>query len=135
MPEITKVAVVQLCATPDVAENLRIAADLVREAHTRDAEVVMLPEAFAFLGPDKEKRKILERLPVDPYDKGGPIFEQCRELACRYGVHLQFLLLNPQTISWLSWHSPKQPQYLLLLGQKAHQSTFSHLLQKVSLHF
>ena len=88
MPKITRVAVAQLCATPDVAENLRIAGKLVREAHTRDAEVVMLPEAFAFLGPEKEKRKILERLPTDPYEKGGPIFEQCRELACRYAVHL-----------------------------------------------
>ena len=40
------------------------------------------------MGPDKEKRKILEILPADPYEKGGPILEQCRELACKYGIHL-----------------------------------------------
>ena len=75
-PRATQVAVLQLCATPDVAGNLATVATLAREARSAGAEVITLPEAFAFIGPDREKQKILEPLPG-----GGPILEACRELA------------------------------------------------------
>jgi predicted amidohydrolase len=80
-PRATKVAVVQLCATPDVAENLATVEKLVIRAGGEGAEVVLIPEAFAFLGPEKVKRTILERLPESPHAAGGPILERCRDLA------------------------------------------------------
>ena len=77
----TKVAAVQLCSTPDVAENLATIEQLVGQACSAGAEVVLVPEAFAFLGPEKLKRTILERLPEIPDAPGGPILERCRNLA------------------------------------------------------
>jgi predicted amidohydrolase len=84
----TKVAVVQLCATPEVAENLATVDQLVKQACAEGAEVALIPEAFAFLGPEKIKRAILERLPDDPLGTGGPILEHCRNLARSQGCHL-----------------------------------------------
>ncbi len=78
---ITKVAVAQLCATPDVSENLATIEQLVKHACGEGAAVVLVPEAFAFLGPEKVKRTILEHLPVEPHAAGGPILERCRALA------------------------------------------------------
>jgi predicted amidohydrolase len=78
-----RVAAVQLCATPDVGANLESAHRLARAAREAGADVVMLPEAFAFLGPDRDKQKILEPLP-----DGGPILEQCRRLATELGCDL-----------------------------------------------
>ncbi len=80
---MTRVACVQLCATPDWQANLECTARLVGEARDGGAEVVLLPEAFAFLGPEAEKRKILEPLP-----RGGPILDRCRSIANEHRVHL-----------------------------------------------
>jgi predicted amidohydrolase len=84
----TRVAAVQLCATPDVAANLATSADLVGQACDAGAEVVMLPEAFAFLGPEKLKRELLEPLPSEPGGAAGPILERCREIAHTHGCEL-----------------------------------------------
>ena len=86
------IGAVQLCATPDVEANLDQAERLTREARDRGAEVVLLPEAFAFLGPEKAKEEILEPLP-DPEGAGigftpGPIFARCQALARDTGAHL-----------------------------------------------
>jgi deaminated glutathione amidase len=71
-----RAAVVQLRSTPDVAANLARVEGLVAEARALGAELVLLPEAFAYLGPEAEKLRIAEPLP-----EGGPILARCRELA------------------------------------------------------
>ena len=87
-----RVAGIQLCATPDVAANLANAERLVRQARERGADVVLLPEAFAFLGPEKDKEAILEPLPDPAADPAGftpgPILGRCQEIARDAGVHL-----------------------------------------------
>lgn len=86
--EPTRVAAVQLCATPDVSRNLDNAARLTREARARGAATVMLPEAFAFLGPEKQKEAVLEALLGSGNDTPGPILAACQALAKETGVHL-----------------------------------------------
>jgi predicted amidohydrolase len=44
-----RVAVVQLVSTADVQQNLRAAANLIRQAATAGAELILLPENFAVL--------------------------------------------------------------------------------------
>lgn len=92
MPTTTRVAAVQLCATPDVERNLAQAERLVREAAGQGARAVFLPEAFAFLGPEDDKQRLLEPLPAgdggDGSEPAGPILERCRRLARETGVDL-----------------------------------------------
>lgn len=85
-PVDRRIALVQLCAGPDVAANLKTVDALVAEGADRGAATVLLPEAFAFLGPERDKRAIVEALP--PAASPGPILEHCRQLARRHGVHL-----------------------------------------------
>ena len=94
MSRVTRAAVVQLCATPDVAANLATTAELVREARSAGAEVILLPEAFSFLGPESAKADMLEWLPASVDQAGaagfepGPILSQCQSLARETGSHL-----------------------------------------------
>ncbi len=91
MPRITRTAAIQLCATPDVDANLRTAERLVTDAVGAGAEVVMLPEAFAFLGPEQEKQALLEPLPQAGGTAGfqpGPILQRCQQLARKNECHL-----------------------------------------------
>jgi predicted amidohydrolase len=84
---VTRVGLVQLCATTDVAANLDTTERLVREAVADGARVVLLPEAFAFIGPDRLKREIVEPIVSD----GGadtPILDRCRALARENGIEL-----------------------------------------------
>ena len=76
MPKPTLVAAIQNCAGPDVNKNLDTICALSRGAASAGAEAIFVPEAFAFLGPDEAKQKIVEFLP-----EGGPILERCRKLA------------------------------------------------------
>jgi len=78
-----RTAVLQMRSTPDVAANLESVERLTARAVQRGAEFVMLPEAFAFIGPDAQKQAITEPLPA-----GGPILERCRKLASTHRVHL-----------------------------------------------
>jgi predicted amidohydrolase len=78
-----RTAVIQMRSTPDVAANLASAQRLIERAAQRGAECVLLPEAFAFIGPDAQKQQITEPLP-----EGGPILNQCQTLARQFGVHL-----------------------------------------------
>jgi predicted amidohydrolase len=71
-----KVAAVQLTSTADVEQNLATCERLVREAAADGARLVMLPEAFAYLGPGDGKLAIAEPLPG-----GGPVLERCQKLA------------------------------------------------------
>jgi deaminated glutathione amidase len=88
-PVTTRVAAIQLCATPDVEANLAQAERLVGEACERGARVVFLPEAFAYLGPERDKQALLETLPEPDATTGaGPILTRCRNLARQAAVDL-----------------------------------------------
>lgn len=77
------IAAIQNCAGPDVRRNLEAVAALCMGAASAGAETLIVPEAFAFLGPDEEKQKIVEPLP-----SGGPILDHCRNLARTTGCDL-----------------------------------------------
>lgn len=62
-------AVVQLCSQDDVDENLARAAHWIRRAASAGAKLVALPENFAFMGEEDDKRRIAEKL-APPF---GPI--------------------------------------------------------------
>lgn len=77
------VAAIQNCAGRDVQKNLDTVSALCMAAAAAGAETLIVPEAFAFLGPDEEKQKIVEPLP-----SGGPILDRCRNLARTTGCEL-----------------------------------------------
>lgn len=57
-----KVAAIQMTSSADVADNLRVAGALVREAGARGAQLAALPENFAFMGlKDSDKLQVGER--------------------------------------------------------------------------
>jgi nitrilase len=58
-----RAGVVQMRTIPDVGANLATAERLVGRAAAMGADLVMLPEAFAFLGPDVDKQTMLESVP------------------------------------------------------------------------
>jgi deaminated glutathione amidase len=60
--ELLRVAAVQLGSQDDVGENLARAAAEVRAAASRGARLIVLPENFAYLGPEPGKRQHAERL-------------------------------------------------------------------------
>lgn len=72
-------AVIQLSSQDDVAQNLARVRDRVLEAGRAGAELVALPENFAFMGEETKKREISE--PVEN-DATGPIMTALR-LAAR----------------------------------------------------
>jgi predicted amidohydrolase len=72
----TMVGVVQMTSTADVDANMATVHRLVGEAASRGAQMVLVPECFAYLGPEKGKADIAESL-----DENGPILERCREAA------------------------------------------------------
>ncbi len=69
------VAALQLNSQADVVQNLEQCARLVERAKQRGAELVLLPENFAFFGPEAEKRRIAESLAT------GRIARALREMA------------------------------------------------------
>ena len=83
----TRIALVQLCATEDVAANLTTSDSLVRQAADQGAEVVLLPEAFAFIGADRRKREIVEPIVTDG-SAATPILDRCRSLAAELQIEL-----------------------------------------------
>ena len=96
-PRIVRAAAIQMTSGDDVGANLESARALVRRAATRGAELVGLPENFAFLGSDRDHRlSIAERLPPAPSDSGrregptasGPILAAMQDLVCETGIHL-----------------------------------------------
>ena len=76
---LVQVAVIQLSSQDDVAANLARVRELVLEAGRCGAELVALPENFAFMGEETKKREIAERVDAEP---AGPIVETLR-LAAR----------------------------------------------------
>jgi predicted amidohydrolase len=84
MPPV-HVAVIQLGSQDDVAANLARARALVLEAGKAGAELVALPENFAFMGEESTKRALAERV-HDP--SPGPIVGALRAAARDAGVWL-----------------------------------------------
>lgn len=78
-----RIAAVQLQSQEDVGENLGRAREWVLRAAERGAEVVLLPENFAFMGPEADKRAIAERV-AEP----GPIQSALAAMAKEAGVVL-----------------------------------------------
>jgi len=78
------VAAVQLNSTPDMAHNLSRARALIAEAASRGAQLIGLPEHFAYLGPEDQKPPSAQLL-------NGPLVSEFRELARKLKV---FLLLG-----------------------------------------
>ncbi len=77
-----KVAGVQMVSSPDLAENLMQAGDLIGQAARDGAHVVVLPEYFCFLGlNDREKWKIKEKAGGD-----GPIQAFLADQARKHGI-------------------------------------------------
>jgi len=79
------VGVVQMTSTEDVAANMRAVHELVGEAASRGARVVVVPECFAYLGPEEGKIDVAESL-----DEGGPVLERCRSAARERGVDVVY---------------------------------------------
>lgn len=74
------VAVIQLNSQDDVPANLARARALVSEAARAGAELVALPENFAFMGEEEKKRGVAEAVP------GGPITAAVVSAAKESGV-------------------------------------------------
>jgi len=77
--DVVQVAVIQLSSQDDVNANLARVRELVLEAGRSGAELVALPENFAFMGEESKKCEIAERVDDDP---AGPITTTLR-LAAR----------------------------------------------------
>jgi predicted amidohydrolase len=84
MSERLRVAAVQLNCQEDVKDNLETCRRLISEAAGRGAELVVLPENFAYLGPEPGKRALSERLG----DASAPIQRLLGEAARAHGVTL-----------------------------------------------
>jgi deaminated glutathione amidase len=76
-------AAIQLEADDDVERNLGRVAHWVQRAADRGAELVVLPENFAYFGTEAGKVQVAESL-----TETGPILGTLRELAARHAVHL-----------------------------------------------
>ena len=83
MAEKTTVGIIQMCATSAVEQNVDTTLSLVADAAETGARVVFVPEAFAFIGPERKRRQWLEPLP-----DGGPILARCADAARSADVHL-----------------------------------------------
>ncbi len=77
-----RAAVVQVVAGREVRENLAKATQLVEAAARRGARLVVLPENFAFMGPESERVAVAEKLGEGPVSRWG------FSLARRLGLEL-----------------------------------------------
>jgi deaminated glutathione amidase len=83
------VAVVQMTSTSDVAANLAAAEQLIERAARAGAKLAVLPEGFAFVGPDGDQRAHAEQLPeLSSGASDGPILARCRAWARQFELEL-----------------------------------------------
>ena len=62
VPEVTRIAAIQMASGPNIEGNLREAGRLIAMAAERNAKLVALPEYFAIMGMrDEDKVKLCER--------------------------------------------------------------------------
>jgi predicted amidohydrolase len=79
-----RAAVVQLNSQDDVGQNLAKVEHWVGQAAAAGAQLVALPENFAFMGEEVVKREIAEV--AHPGGAGGPIVSALLETAAKHGV-------------------------------------------------
>ena len=60
----TTVGIVQMCATADVAANVDATLSLVDAAAAAGAKVVLVPEAFAFIGSERGAQRAFGACPA-----------------------------------------------------------------------
>jgi predicted amidohydrolase len=77
------VAVIQLSSQDDVSRNLERASALVTEAAKAGAQLVLLPENFAYMGDEAGKRALAEKA-----DGKGPVLGALAQAAKSNGVHV-----------------------------------------------
>lgn len=77
------IAAIQMAAGPHVQANLMEAARLIKEAASRGAGMVVLPETFAMMGADET-----ERVAIAETEGNGPIQTFLSQQAKKYGVWL-----------------------------------------------
>ena len=80
---LCRVAACQVNSKLDVAENLGKSGELVDEACSRGAQIVVLPENFAYMGPEKDRVKLAEEV-----NGAGPIMSWARDLVMKRGCWL-----------------------------------------------
>lgn len=76
-----RLAAVQMCSTNDLEDNLNRATKRIREAADRGADVIALPENFAFMGSDEERAHVAQ-------DLNGEILSALKELAREKAVNI-----------------------------------------------
>ena len=69
-----RVAVVQMNSQADLAKNLDLASGLVTRAAEMGAELVALPENFAFIGESDELGYIPKSRPVTPAEVAATLY-------------------------------------------------------------
>jgi deaminated glutathione amidase len=74
-----RVAVCQMNAGEDVAANLEVAVELLRQAADGGADLAALPEYFGFLGASARRSEVAEPIP-------GPVSERLAETARAMGM-------------------------------------------------
>jgi predicted amidohydrolase len=84
MANALRVSAVQLNCGDDVAANLTKCNEWVKRARDAGASFVLLPENFAFFGPEAAKRECAESLEGEP----GPIREALIRMASEHQVFL-----------------------------------------------
>ncbi len=78
-----KVAALQMCSSASLADNLRIASDLIQQAAADGAELIVLPEYWCFMGlREADKIRLSEEF------GHGPIQDFLATLAQRQRVYL-----------------------------------------------
>jgi predicted amidohydrolase len=77
--ESLRVAAVQLGCQDDVEQNLATCRRLIEAAAAESARVVVLPENFAYLGPETGKRELAERLGDSAAPIQGMLMRAARE--------------------------------------------------------
>ncbi len=76
-----RLAAVQMCSRNDLEDNLRRATERIREAADHGADVVALPENFAFMGSDEERAHVAQGL-------DGEILGTLKALAREKGINI-----------------------------------------------
>ena len=86
---MTLVAVTQQTSNDEVNKNLAATERNIREASRRGAELVIVPECFAFMGRESDYFGISEPIPRHEVD-AGPILRECLRMAKDAGTDVVF---------------------------------------------
>jgi predicted amidohydrolase len=81
-----RVGAVQMCATDDLTANLATCRTLTAAAAAAGAQLVVLPECFAFLGRGEGDKLAIAETIERGDERPGPIVAMLRELATKHGA-------------------------------------------------